>query len=89
MASRKQRLLLQEFLNKDLQRLPDVFSIQEHKLREGETDRIRLEVLRDAKYIMCPAGDGLHAIQNRQVIEGKGGVGLAFHPLSARKPSIY
>jgi hypothetical protein len=58
----------------------DVFSFKEHKLREGETDRIRLEVWREAKYIISPAIDGRHAARNHRVLGGEGGVGLAIHP---------
>jgi exonuclease III len=80
LATHRRRVSLRSFLHEDLRRLPDVFCFQEHKLREGFTGHLQSELWKEAHFVNCPAIDGIHAVRNRRVLGGKGGVGIAIHP---------
>jgi endonuclease/exonuclease/phosphatase family metal-dependent hydrolase len=80
LAASKRRQALHNFLHSDLHCLPDVFSFQEHKLREGHTDLLKSEIWRESHFITCPAKDGRLAAKNNRVKGGKGGVSLIIHP---------
>lgn len=75
LASRSRRVRTRILLE-NLHHQPDILCLQEHKLRQGRTDRIQREVWRSASWICAPAAEGVHASRNQQVIAGKGGVAL-------------
>jgi exonuclease III len=76
LTSRNRRVRFRTFL-RDLDCIPDVLCIQEHKIRVSQLGILKKEIWNSALFISAPAADGVHAQRNDGVIGGKGGVSLA------------
>jgi endonuclease/exonuclease/phosphatase family metal-dependent hydrolase len=76
LSGRAKRISVRTFLERFRPRV-DVLCIQEHHLRMAETKAIKRKVCRDAEIIIAPATDGRRALNNPDVISGKGGLFIA------------
>lgn len=79
LAARNSRLRLKHFLQ-DLHPPCQVLCVQEHKIRSGSENLLRMEIWNAAKYFTAPDRDDAHAQRNPAVPAGSGGALIAVNP---------
>lgn len=79
LAARDSRLRLKRFLA-DLHPPCQVLCIQEHKLRSGSENLLRMQIWNSVYFFTAPARDGVHAQQNDAIPTGAGGAFIAVNP---------